>query len=109
MKIYKNILFTLLALSILNSCSGLNLQKKSSSGEEFLIDKKDPLILPPEFSKLPKPNEEIKQNENIEEELDLNKVFKGENINENTKDDDYKSGTGIENKILEKIKNNNEN
>ena len=109
MKIYKNILFTLLVLFFLNSCSGFKMQKKSSSGEEFLIDKKDPLILPPEFSKLPKPNEEIQQNTNIEEEINLNKVLKSGNANENIKDDDNESDSGIKNKILEKIKNNNEN
>ena len=35
------------------SCGGFKLKKKADSGEEFLIEKKDPLVLPPDFSKLP--------------------------------------------------------
>ena len=39
--------------------------KKKQSSDEFLIKKKNPLVLPPEFSKLPNPDEnnEIKKQE----------------------------------------------
>ena len=32
-------------------------KKKSDQGDEFLIDKKNPLAMPPDFDKLPKPGE----------------------------------------------------
>ena len=48
------------------------MKKKADSGEEFLIEKKDPLVLPPDFSKLPKPNE---QPETVDEEVNIKSVF----------------------------------
>ena len=57
------------------SCEGFKLKKKSTSGEEFLIEKKDPLILPPDFSKLPKPKEDLEEKENEEETIALDNVF----------------------------------
>ena len=43
---------------------GFTGQKKSSS-EEFLIKKKDPLILPPDYKNLPTPDERIAATEAI--------------------------------------------
>ena len=50
----------------------LTLQKKRGV-DEFLIEKKNPLVLPPDFSKLPVPRDknEIEDKENI----DLSKVL----------------------------------
>ena len=63
MRIIKNI-FLILILGIFSiSCSGglegFKMKKKSSSGDEFLIQKKDPLVQPPDYSKLPNPDEKI--------------------------------------------------
>ena len=83
------------------------MKKKSSSGEEFLINKKDPLILPPDFSELPKPNENIKKNNTNDkdnEDIDLEKIFdkkdKKKSDSENKEDS---SEYGITKSILEKI------
>ena len=47
-----------LSLLLLNSCSsvveGLGGTKKKGS-DEFLVEKKSPLVLPPSFGKLPEP------------------------------------------------------
>jgi len=62
-------LFVLTLILFLNACQAtqdaLTLKKKSS-GDEFLVEKKSPLVLPPSYGELPLPNEEnIKQvNEN---------------------------------------------
>ncbi len=105
MKIKKNIftilITSLLVLSCSNTVDGFKLKKKSSSGEEFLIEKKDPLILPPDFSKLPKPNEELQE---IDEDINFEAVFK--NDNSKTKDKDKLDNTPdskIKNSILKKI------
>ena len=37
--------------------------EKQKSGDEFLVKKKDPLILPPDFESLPLPDEEIADEE----------------------------------------------
>ena len=66
---------------MLSSCQSVkdNLSlKKKKSVDEFLIEKKNPLVVPPEFSKLPVPksqDENIENNVNKEEDLDLSKVL----------------------------------
>ena len=52
----------------------LSLQKKESV-DEFLIQKKNPLTLPPEFSELPKPKDELNIEELDDENLDLSEVL----------------------------------
>ena len=47
--------------------------EKQKSGDEFLVKKKDPLILPPDFESLPLPDEAIADEE--EEILSLEKSF----------------------------------
>ena len=45
-------------LTFLYSCGvgeALQGKKRSDQGDEFLIDKKNPLVMPPDFDKLPKP------------------------------------------------------
>jgi len=65
----------------LSSCQSIkeNLSmKKKDSVDEFLIKKKNPLVVPPEFSKLPVPKDQTKETEeNNEEELDLSKIITG--------------------------------
>ena len=80
---------------------GLTLKKKSGA-DEFLVKKKNPLVLPPEFDNLPSPDEtSTEQNQDssneIEELLSKNK--------NKTKSTQTKSGSNkIEQSILEKIK-----
>ncbi len=51
----------LLLLLFLYSCGSvgeaLQGKKRSDQGDEFLIDKKNPLVMPPDFNKLPTPGE----------------------------------------------------
>tara|TARA_B100000401_G_C52451056_1_gene551962 strand:+ start:341 stop:652 length:312 start_codon:yes stop_codon:yes gene_type:complete len=77
---YKILLLFLIFL-FLSNCQnvreGLSLKKKENI-DEFLIKKKNPLVLPPEFSKLPKPLDQS-ENENIgkkNDEIDLSGVLK---------------------------------
>ena len=109
-KIYKFCLFSLLLL-ITSSCGpsfesiekAVTGQKKTSS-DEFLVQKKDPLVLPPEFDVLPVPRsqnseEVIDENEKIQETISIKK--------QSTNDDDLfeKDGT-VEENILKQIKKN---
>ena len=102
MRTINNILKIFTVSLFLFSCSGglegFKLKKKSTSGDEFLIEKKDPLVLPPDFSKLPNPEEDIQETKEEESQIEI--VFKNDNSeNENTD----KSTTGLEKSILEKI------
>ena len=74
--------------------------KKKQNVDEFLIEKKNPLVVPPEFSKLPKPNEEVKEKKEEKDELDLSKVLeKNENNNvSNSSNELEKSISNILNK-----------
>ena len=104
MKIIKNILVILIVSFFIYSCAGFKLKKKSTSGEEFLIEKKDPLILPPDFSKLPEPKEQI-ENQDEEEKLVLDGVFnEGNSINDNNNDNEINQKSDLKKSILDKIK-----
>ena len=104
MKIIKNILLIITFSFFIYSCEGFKLKKKSTSGEEFLIEKKDPLILPPDFSKLPEPKEQI-ENQNEEEKLVLDGVFnEGNSINDNNNDNEINQKSDLKKSILDKIK-----
>ena len=65
MRTINNILKIFTVSLFLFSCSGglegFKLKRKSTSGDEFLIEKKDPLVLPPDFSKLPNPLASLNQ------------------------------------------------
>lgn len=76
---------------MLSSCQSVkdNLSlKKKESVDEFLIEKKNPLVVPPEFSKLPVPKSQEEETENDidnNEDLDLSKVLTETETTEQTK------------------------
>ncbi len=74
MKKIKTILAIFLIPLLLNACSsvgeGLGGSRKKGS-DEFLIEKKSALVLPPSFGELPKPEKEIKEDLKLSEEIDL--------------------------------------
>ena len=100
MKFIYNIFLILVVSSFLFSCGGFKLKKKATSGEEFLIEKKDPLILPPDFSKLPKPNE---QPETVDEEVNIKSVFDGEQSSTEEDNNQNSSKSNIKKSISDKI------
>ena len=108
MKTIKNIFIILILglfpISCAGGLDGFKVKKKSTSGDEFLIEKKDPLVLPPDYSILPNPDEEIDNSE--EDETQIEMVFK----NDNTKNEENKtsetSDTSLEKSILKKIQKN---
>ena len=100
MRFIYNIFIILITSSLVFSCGGLKLKKKANSGEEFLIEKKDPLILPPDFSKLPKPNE---QPEMVDVEVDIKSVFDGELSSSEEDNNQNSSKSNIKKSISDKI------
>ena len=102
------ILKLLFLLLFIYSCGSvgeaLQGKKRSDQGDEFLIDKKNPLVLPPDFNKLPEPGEaNIKSIKEIEsDQTNLKDLLKTTDIQEDvTKQVD---STSIESSILKKIK-----
>lgn len=105
-KIAKIISFIILLISIYGCQSikdGLEGNKKSKSAEEFLIEKKNPLVLPPDFSKLPTPISE----ENLDNDKDLEiEDILNSSISEKNSENKPATNTSLEQSILKKIKNN---
>ena len=99
--IFANILFLNSCASIKNAVTG----KKKPPGDEFLVEKKNPLVLPPEFGELPVPlkEEKIEQEESDEE---IEKLIGKISIEENSNNDLGNLSDSLEQSILEKINNN---
>ena len=71
---------------------------KQKSTDEFLVQKKDPLILPPDFESLPSPSD---REEAIEEMSSFEKTFKQESETEITASS---AGGSTEDSILKQIR-----
>ena len=103
----KLILFLLTTL-LLSSCGGARdflTNTKKTGGDEFLVEKKEPLTLPPNFDEIPVPISETKET-NIE--LSDEELVNIENLLKNlpTENDQSteKISENLETSILEKIK-----
>jgi len=108
MKKFNLISFILITFLILPGCQtlkkGFQSQKKNST-DEFLVEKKSPLVMPPEFSKLPNP--EVVDNGRQEfENNDIKKLITNNENSENTSSNSTKNNQNFENSILEKIRKN---
>ena len=105
MKYFKLLIFFQLIL-FLYSCStlkeGFTNQKKSSS-DEFLVEKKSPLVMPPDYNDLPVPDQNNETAETNENKIkDLVTTNKNENAEMNNAED---GNSNIEQSILKKINN----
>ena len=105
-KNYKKLILLFLIINLLNGCQtikdGLEGNKKSKSAEEFLIQKKNPLVLPPDYSKLPLPKN-VAKNKDFDSSFDLEKKIK-KNLSSNKKDSNKKITGSLEKMVIEKIK-----
>ena len=101
------LIFVFIALNFLLGCQslkqGLEGSKRSKSAEEFLIQKKNPLVLPPDFSKLPTPKNSS-ENETDKGDLEIEDILK-KNSKKEVKNNSKKKSS-LEETILEKIKKN---
>ena len=102
MRIFLIILTATLFLSACQSAKDAMTLKKKSSGDEFLVEKKSPLVLPPDYGELPLPGQtNIKKNNDKNNELQVTigdiKIPKSEQIKDT-------EPTSIEESVLEKIK-----
>ena len=94
-------------LLFLNSCGsiaeGLGGSKKKGS-DEFLVEKKAPLVLPPSFGELPEPGIKIKKSLISSEDniSSVNEIIK-KGSNECISSDSEKKCNTIEKSIIEKI------
>ena len=96
-------IFTIFIFSFLVSCQsmkdGIALKKKEAA-DEFLVEKKNPLVQPPRFGQLPVPEEKSSNNE-----LSTNNIEKILNKGNDEVIQTENSSKKIEESILDKIKN----
>lgn len=100
----KNIYFFLIILFFSYSCSGIKdagkvlRNEKVKTTDEFLVKKKDPLVLPPNFEEIPEPGSIIKKKEDEKEKIKkILKIPKSKNITN-------KSSSSVEDTILREIR-----
>ena len=98
---YKKIIYILTIIFFVTSCQTMDSVKRGLTGEkrlatdEFLIKKKDPLILPPDYENLPNPDERAA----AMEEMSIFEKTLGASIEDNSS-----TSSSVENSILKKIR-----
>ena len=98
---YKKIVNMLVVIFFVTSCDTMGTAKKALTGakknttDEFLVKKKDPLILPPDYENLPVPDESAATNE-------YSSTFE-KNL-EDMIEDNSSTSNSVEESILKKIR-----
>ena len=100
-----NKIFLLFTIVIFfNSCGGLDdagkvlRNEKVRTSDEFLVKKREPLSLPPDYKKLPEPNTIKKSKE--EKKDQINQIFKIPKEQDST----VKGSLSVEQSIIDKIR-----
>ena len=94
------IIFVLLA-----SCASVkeSIDSRKKNSDEFLVEKKSPLLMPPDYNDLPVPDsEETKNNDESNQVKEL--ITKSNNTNSNSNKSNN-SKSSFEKLLIEKIKN----
>ena len=98
---YKKIIYILTLIFFVTSCETMHSAKRALTGEkklstdEFLIQKKDPLIFPPDYENLPTPGEDIDATKEISTfEKNLGTLI----------EDNSSTASSVEDSILKKIR-----
>ena len=81
---------------------GLGGEKRTST-DEFLVKKKDPLVMPPKWKDLPTPGQNLKLDDEVEEVTDIEELIQLGKSQESSVDLEQGSGN-VEESILKKIK-----
>ena len=105
----KNFYLIILLFILLTGCKslkdGLEGNKKTKSAEEFLIQKKNPLVLPPDYSKLPLPKGATLE-ELSSDEYDLQKILNKKSKSKDKTNLESNKTSDLKKSVIEKIKNN---
>ncbi len=105
MKKNNTIFLVLISLIYLNSCATIKegFSPEKNSTDEFLVEKKAPLVMPPDYNELPIPNSNSSPDKDENEKI---KVLIGETKTQSEKENKSDaSNNSLENNILDKIKN----
>ena len=103
-KIMKKTIIYFTGLMILASCTGLKdagkvlRNEKIKTTDEFLVKKKAPLALPPNYEKIPEPGSILQNNEKEEEKIQ--KILKIPETNSSSKN----KSSSVEESILDRLR-----
>ena len=103
MKNINKLIFIYLTFVFLNGCAAVQesfSSNKKTGSDAFLVEKKAPLVMPPNYEELPIPKPENQQNE--EKSDNIKKLISNDDSNEIISSENNNS---LEKNILEKIKN----
>ena len=102
----KKITTLLFFVLFLYSCSGakdaLQGKKRSDNSDEFLVEKKNPLTVPPDIDELPVPLDQDDQAQTDDQE-DIKKVLKIDENKSTNSESGNENQNSLEKSILEKI------
>ena len=105
---FKKIIIFLFLMLFLFSCSSakdaLQGKKRSDNSDEFLVEKKNPLTVPPDIDELPVPLDQEEQNQTeSQEDADIKKVLKIDENQDTNVESNNENLNSLEESILEKI------
>ena len=87
-KIKLNLILLIALVPLLTFCGGvrdaLEGNKRSDQSDEFLVKKKNPLQMPPDINKLPKPGDNIEIIDNSQKKDEIKELLKIEDDNTNS-------------------------
>ena len=110
MKKYKFYIIFLCLLIILSSCQsfqeGMMGTKRSKSSDEFLVHKKKPLVVPPDYEDMPLPKQAQKDETKISESSESIEDLLNIENKENNESFEIGKDKSLEQSILKKIKEN---
>ena len=101
----KKITILLFFVLFFHSCSGakdaLQGKKRSDNSDEFLVEKKNPLTVPPDIDELPVPLDQ--EEDQTDDQEDIKKVLKIDENKSTNSESDNENQNSLEKSILEKI------
>ena len=102
MKNKLNLILLIVLLPIMINCGGvkeaLEGQKRSDQSDEFLVKKKNPLQMPPDINKLPKPGDDLELKNSKKEDVKELLKIKEDNSLKNSD-----NNSNLINNVLKKI------
>ena len=103
-KLTINIFILIFLSTFIHSCQGakdaLQGKKRSEQSDEFLVKKKNPLVMPPDYDDLPEPSDDENPDDE-EDNIDIQKIIGV--YNQDTEINSSESVKSIEDFVLENI------
>ena len=97
----------IVSLAFLLGCQSLQKSiapTKKTGGDEFLVKKKSPLVMPPSYNELPKPSQNQSQDSDNLQDIDIKSLITNKSSEIKKQNDSSNSASSLESLILKKIK-----